>query len=96
MAAAIPAIGIVSYIGGPFLINLGAGKWARIFIYSAFGVAAGIWSYSVYDIPNRHIELLEAFFLGVGLFVISILIIAPIVLLKNRKKHSNQTNDGQD
>lgn len=93
--AALPAIGIVAYIGGSFLKNLGIGNWGRIFIYCGFGVAAGIWSYSAFDIPDRSIEFLEALSLGVGLLLLCLLVTSPTVLLKNRSKHNNQINQGQ-
>jgi hypothetical protein len=87
--AALPAAGIVAYVGGPFLKNLGVGSWGRIFTYSAFGVVAGMWSYSAFDIPDRSIEFLEALSLGVELLALCLLVISPTVLLKNRAKHNN-------
>ena len=76
----------IAYIAGPFLKNVGANKYARIGIYSVVGVAAGMWSYSSFDAPDRNVELLEATLLIIGMLIYSILVIAPIVLIKNRAK----------
>ncbi|MGK0472298.1 MAG: hypothetical protein ACJAR0_002779 [Candidatus Azotimanducaceae bacterium] len=79
---------VVAYIAGPFLKNVGANKYARIAIYSVIGVAAGMWSYSSFDIPDRSIELMEASSLSVGMLIYSLLVITPIVLFKNRAKQT--------
>lgn len=79
---------IISYIAGPFLINLGTNKYLRIIIYSIAAVVAGLLSYSTYSIPNRNIETLEAITLGIAMLVLALAVISPIVLFKNRKKHN--------
>jgi hypothetical protein len=77
---------VIAYIAGPFLKNAGVNKYIRIAIYSAVGVAAGIWSYSSFDAPDRNIEITEAALLLIGMLIYSLLIIAPIVMFKNRAK----------
>ncbi|PFG53109.1 hypothetical protein ATG98_2191 [Marinobacter sp. LV10R520-4] len=77
---------VIAYIAGPFFKNAGANKYMRIAIYSAVGVAAGMWSYSSFDAPDRSIELTEAALLVIGMLIYSLLIIAPIVMIKNRAK----------
>ena len=79
---------VSAYISGPFLKNVGANSYIRIVIYSIIGVVAGLWSYSTFDIPDRGIEALEAITLGTAMFVYALVIISPIVLFKNRRKHS--------
>ena len=75
---------VVAYIMGPFLKNAGVNKYIRIVVYSAVGMSGGLWSYSIYDVPERSFEIAEALTLGSGMFAYAFMIIAPIVLLKNR------------
>ena len=77
---------VFAYIAGPFLKNVGANNYIRISVYSIIGVAAGMWSYSSFDIPDRSIELMEAFTLSAGMLIYAMLIITPIVLFKNRSE----------
>ena len=79
---------IVGYVIGPFLKNVGLNTYMRIVIYSFVGAAAGMWSYSNYDIPDRSIESIEALTLSLTMLVYSLLIILPIVLFKNRVKQA--------
>lgn len=88
--AIIPSLALISYIGGPFLRNVGANCWARVFIYCFFGVAAGIWSYSAFDAPNRSLELIELVSLSSGMSFFSLILVAPIVFLKNRNKNERR------
>ncbi len=74
----------IAYIAGPFLKNVGANKYVRIGAYSIVGGIAGMWSYSSFDAPGRNIELLEATLLIIGMLIYSLLVISPIVLIKNR------------
>ena len=78
----------VGYVIGPFLKNVGLNTYMRIAIYSLVGAAAGMWSYSSFDIPDRSIELMEALTLSLSMLVYSLLIISPIVLFKNRVKQA--------
>jgi hypothetical protein len=79
---------VVGYVTGPFLKNIGLNTYLRIALYSLVGAAAGIWSYSNYDIPDRSIELMELIYLSMSMLVYSLLIISPIVLFKNRVKQA--------
>ncbi|PSF06224.1 hypothetical protein C7H09_04870 [Marinobacter fuscus] len=80
------AAGIIALIGGPLLKKAGIGTYFRGLIYSVIGVSAGVWSYTVFDIPGRGIELLEFATLTVGMLLYSLVIIMPIVAIKNRAK----------
>ena len=77
---------VVGCVTGPFLKNVGLNTYMRIVIYSLVGAAAGMWTYSSYDIPDRSIELTEALTLSLSMLVYSLIIISPIVLFKNRVK----------
>lgn len=77
---------VVAFLVGPFLYNVGVNKYARISIYSVAGVAAGMWSYYSFDAAGENIELLEATLLIIGMLIYSMLVIAPMVFIKNRTK----------
>ena len=74
----------VAYISGPFLKNIGIGKYWRILIYSIIGVVAGLLTYSAYDIPDRSFEAMELMTLTIGMLVFSLALVGAVVILKNR------------
>jgi hypothetical protein len=79
---------VFGYVIGPFLKNVGLKTYTRIVIYSLVGTAAGMWSYSSFDIPDRSMELMEALTLSLSMLVYSLIIISPILLFKNRVKQA--------
>ena len=87
------AAGAVALLLGPFLINVGANKYVRIFVYALGGVAGGLAAYAKFDIPDRSMVLMEGLSLGVGMLVFALVFIGMIVLIKgphSRKKHNRR------
>ncbi|MBN0989563.1 hypothetical protein [Amphritea pacifica] len=84
--AMIPSMLLLGYISSPFLINVGANKWVRAAVYSVFGVGAGVWSYSSFDVPDRSLEFWELIVVSTGMFILCLMLVLPIVLFKNRTK----------
>mgnify|MGYP003624902283 CR=1 FL=1 len=80
------AAGVVAFIGGPFLKNAGIAKYPRGILYAVIGVAAGLWSYIAFDIPDRNIEPFEFIALSAGMLIYSLVVVLPIVAIKNRAK----------
>ena len=78
------AAGIFSLVGGPFLKKLAVGDCLRGLVYSLAGVAAGLWSYSVFDVPGRSIEAPEITAVGLGMLAYCLIVIMPIVGFKSR------------
>jgi hypothetical protein len=94
--AMIPAILIVGYLAGSSLTKAGVNTYLRILIYCIFGVAAGLWSYSVYDAAGRSLEVIEAVLVALSMLVFSFVVVTPVVLLSDRRRRRRSTNGRDD
>ena len=83
VAIFVPVL-VWSYLAGPVLIKAGADVAFRVVIYSIVGMSAGLWSYAVFDIPDRRFENWEILSLGVGMFAYCFLFVGPIVILRTK------------
>lgn len=80
----LPAI-VVANVGGMFFQNLGFKKFGRAVVYSLVGAGFGLWSYSVFDIPNRDIESTEAVVVYISMFIYALIVIGAVVFLRIEK-----------
>jgi len=86
------AAGIFAYFIGGFLKKKNIGDFKRTLIYCSVGVIFGVMGYSNNAIGNRSLEVLEAVTLGIGMFVIALIVIYPItcIFLPSMKKSSEE------
>lgn len=68
-----------------FFRNFGVKKLGRAVVYSFVGAGFGLWSYSVFDIPDRNIESTEAVVVYISMFIYALIVIGAVVLLRSEK-----------
>lgn len=77
---------VISFVVGSMIKSKIKNPFIRSGIYSFLSIFIGLNSYSRNSIPNRGIEPMEAITLGIAMFVVIFLIVAPVVAFKNRTK----------
>jgi len=77
---------ITALVGGKLLTSLGLAWFVRVVAYSLSGAAAGLWSYSAYDIPGRSIELLEALTLGLGMLLYCSVVVGIVTFVREQNR----------
>ena len=64
----------------------------RTVMYVFAGVIAGLWSYAKYDIPERTIEFMEAFYLSIGMSILAAIFVVPAVLLASFRRRNSESS----
>ena len=64
---------VFAWLAGDFFLALGTPWWARALIYSAPGVALGMWSYAAFDATDQSLATWAAFFVFVAMGVYALL-----------------------
>ena len=88
--AIFPAAIAIAFIGGPFLIGLGANKWIRMIIYSSVGAASGLVTYSYLTIPSRPLEFMEGLYLFIGMLNYALIPTVIGVLIASWMRHRKE------
>ena len=86
--------GIAARLLGWLLVRTSASWGVRAATYSAIGAAAGLWSYSAFDVSDRSLELAEGVSLYVSMFILCIAIVGTIVFLAERRNARRTTAHG--
>lgn len=83
------AVIVAALLLGPALKELGAKPSARVGVYSLFGVAAGLWSYSAFAIPERSLAFKEGAILASGMFLYAAAVTGLVTMIRSRKRRAS-------
>ena len=77
------AVIVAALLLGPALKELGAKASARVGVYSLLGVAAGLWSYSAFAIPERDLAFKEGAILASGMFIYAAMVTGLVLAVQS-------------